>query len=392
MLSWDFPPRETGGSAAHVAGLSQALALGGHDVVVLTTAHPRADRETERAGPVRVVRGVVDLPWLPKTEPVSRTASANHAMVKLGAQLPDMFDGWRPDVVHGHDWRMGWAADTISSIFDVPFILTMHGTERVRHGGQLPPGIPSDVNSIEWWLAFQADRLISPTRFMVDQLVTGFELPPELIARIPNGIDPDLWKPSSESAGTDAPVEREQLVLSWGRVQFEKGFQVLARSMSSVRTRVPGVQCTIAGRGSYQPELQAQIDVEGVSDIVHIAGFVNDSELRLLTQRAGCVVIPSLYEPFGLVALEALAAGAPLVVARTGGLAELIEGTDAGLTFEPGRPDDLANCIERVLTDQFLADELTRNARDLIERKYSWKAIAGATARVYATSIASHQH
>jgi glycogen(starch) synthase len=392
MLSWDFPPRETGGSAAHVAGLSQALALGGHDVVVLTTAHPRADRETERAGPVRVVRGVVDLPWLPKTEPVSRTASANHAMVKLGAQLPDMFDGWRPDVVHGHDWRMGWAADTISSIFDVPFILTMHGTERVRHGGQLPPGIPSDVNSIEWWLAFQADRLISPTRFMVDQLVTGFELPPELIARIPNGIDPDLWKPSSESAGTDAPVEREQLVLSWGRVQFEKGFQVLARSMSSVRARVPGVQCTIAGRGSYQPELQAQIDVEGVSDIVHIAGFVNDSELRLLTQRAGCVVIPSLYEPFGLVALEALAAGAPLVVARTGGLAELIEGTDAGLTFEPGRPDDLANCIERVLTDQFLADELTRNARDLIERKYSWKAIAGATARVYATSIASHQH
>jgi glycogen(starch) synthase len=160
--------------------------------------------------------------------------------------------------------------------------------------------------------------------------------------------------------------------------------------MATVRTRVPGVECTIAGRGSYQPELQAQIDVEGVSDIVHIAGFVNDSELRLLTQRAGCVVIPSLYEPFGLVALEALAAGAPLVVARTGGLAELIEGTDAGLTFEPGRPDDLANCIERILTDQFLADELTRNARDLIERKYSWKAIARTTARAYATSVAAH--
>jgi glycogen(starch) synthase len=391
MLSWDFPPRETGGSAAHVAGLSQALALAGHDVVVLTTAHPRADREAERVGPVRVVRGVVDLPWLPKTEPVSRTASANHAMVKLGAHLPDTLDGWRPDVVHGHDWRMGWAADTLSSIFNVPFILTMHGTERVRHGGQLPTGTPSDVNSIEWWLAFQADRLIAPTKFMVDQLVTGFELPPELVARIPNGIDPDRWKPSPDVVGADTPVKREQLVLSWGRVQFEKGFQVLARSMATVRMRVPGVECTIAGRGSYQPELQAQIDVEGVSDIVHIAGFVNDSELRLLTQRAGCVVIPSLYEPFGLVALEALAAGAPLVVARTGGLAELIEGTDAGLTFEPGRPDDLANCIERVLTDQFLADELTRNARDLIERKYSWKAIAGATARVYATSIAAHQ-
>ena len=387
MLSWDFPPRETGGTAAHVDGLSAALADAGHDVIVLTTAHPRADVQTERTGPRRVVRVVADLPWLPKTEPISRTASANHAVVKVGARLPEQFDGWRPDVVHGHDWRMGWAADTLSSLFDVPFILTMHGTERVRHGGQLPPEMPSDINSIEWWLAFEADRLIAPTKFMVDQLVSSFELPPESVARVPNGIDPDRWRSTIDGSAGDDPPVREQLVLSWGRVQFEKGFQVLARSMSTVRNRVPGVQCTIAGRGSYQPELQAQIDVEGVSDIVHIAGFVDDEELRALTQRAGCVVIPSLYEPFGLVALEALAAGAPLVVARTGGLAELIEGTDAGLTFEPGRAEDLADCIERVLTDSFLAAELTRNARELIERKYSWDAIALATGRVYDTAI-----
>ena len=378
MLSWDFPPKETGGTAAHVAGLSQALATGGHDVVVLTVAHPRADREAERAGPVRVVRGVPDLPWLPKSDPVSRTASANHAFVKLGSSLPDLLDGWVPDVVHGHDWRMGWASDTLASLYDVPFVLTMHGTERVRHGGELPPGTPSDVNSIEWWLAFRADRLISPTKFMVEQLISGFELPPDLVARVPNGIDPELWNVPGEE-----PVAREKFVLSWGRVQFEKGFQVLARAMTSVRTRVPDVQCTIAGRGSYLPELQAQIDVEGVSDIIDLPGFVGDSDLRRLTQRAGCVVIPSLYEPFGVVALEALAAGAPLIVARTGGLAELIEGTDAGLTFEPGRPTDLAGCIERVLNDRFLATELMQNARELIERKYSWKAIGVATARVY---------
>jgi glycogen(starch) synthase len=378
LLSWDFPPKETGGTAAHVAGLSNALAVGGHEVVVMTIADPRADLGAERVGPVRVVRGVIDLPWLPKTETISRTASANHAVVKLGAALPDTLDGWRPDVVHGHDWRMGWAADTLSSFYDVPFVLTMHGTERVRHGGHLPPGMPSDVNSIEWWLAFQTDRLISPTKFMAEQLVADFELPPELVARVPNGIDPNLWQIPG-----DGPVEREPLVLSWGRVQFEKGFQVLARAMTSVRGRVPGVECTIAGRGSYLPELQTQIDVEGVSDIVHVAGFVNDAELRHLTHRAGCVVIPSLYEPFGLVALEALAAGAPLVVARTGGLSELIEGTDAGLTFEPGRPADLASCIERVLNDKFLAAELTKNAKELIDRKYSWQAVATATARVY---------
>ncbi len=106
----------------------------------------------------------------------------------------------------------------------------------------------------------------------------------------------------------------------------------------------------IAGRGSYLPELQTQIDVEGVSDLVQLAGFVPDDELRALLHRAGCVVIPSLYEPFGIVALEAMAAGAPSIVARTGGLAEIVDGTDAGLLFEPGNPNDLATASQQVLT------------------------------------------
>ncbi len=95
-------------------------------------------------------------------------------------------------------------------------------------------------------------------------------------------------------------------------------------------------------------------------------------------------MIPSLYEPFGIVALEALAAGAPLIVARTGGLAELVAGTHAGVTFEPGNPDDLADAIEQVLTNHELATILIANARDLVERKYSWEAIARATVEVYA--------
>ena len=137
------------------------------------------------------------------------------------------------------------------------------------------------------------------------------------------------------------------MVLTWGRVQYEKGFQVLARAISALRSRVPDVECIIAGRGSYLPELQSQVDIEGVSDIVRLVGFVSDVKLRDLVHRAGCVVIPSLYEPFGIVGLETLAGGAPLIAARTGGLAELIDGTGAGLLFEPGNADELAVCIER---------------------------------------------
>jgi glycogen(starch) synthase len=99
------------------------------------------------------------------------------------------------------------------------------------------------------------------------------------------------------------------------------------------------------------------------------------------------VVIPSLYEPFGIVALEALAAGAPLIVARTGGLAELITGTNAGVTFEPGNPDDLAEAMEQVLTNHDLATILVANARDLVENKYAWAAIARATSEVYGEAL-----
>lgn len=382
MLTWEFPPRETGGTAAHVVGSSRALAAAGHDVVVLAIADRRADSAAERSGPVRVFRADVELPHVPAERYLALTASANHALVQLVTDAHSPLRGWVPDIVHGHDWKIGWAADTLARHHDVPFVLTMHGTERVRHGGDLPNGEPTDVNSIEWWLAIRADRLIASTRFMVDQLVSGFELGPEQVVRIPNGIDPALWD------GHDRPNERDQLVVSWGRVQYEKGFQVLARAMSILRTRFPDVSCTIAGRGSYLPELQTQIDVEGVSDLIDLPGFLHDDVLRSLVHRAGCVVIPSLYEPFGVVALEALAAGAPLIVARTGGLAELITDTRAGLTFEPGNPDDLAHCIELILRDDVLSRELTDNARLLIEQKYAWNAIAASIVHVYDTAVA----
>jgi len=146
------------------------------------------------------------------------------------------------------------------------------------------------------------------------------------------------------------------------------------------------VRCIIAGRGSYLPELQSQVDVEGVGDIVDLAGFVPDDELKATLQRASCVIIPSLYEPFGIVALEGMAAGAPTIVARTGGLAEIVDGTDAGLLFEPGNHHDLAARIRDVLTDTTLAAQMRTKAAALIAERYTWDAIAVATVEVYRTA------
>ena len=208
----------------------------------------------------------------------------------------------------------------------------------------MPPGEPGTIHAVESWLAHDAAEVLASSKFLVREVIEGFELAAECTHLIPNGIDPTWW-----STG-ESPGGRTPLVFTWGRVQYEKGFQVLARAMRLLRSRVPGIECVIGGRGSYLPELQSQIDLEGVSDLVHLPGFIPDDRLRDTVHRAGCVVIPSLYEPFGIVALEALAGGAPLVVARTGGLAELIEDTGAGLMFEPGNHAELAGCVETVLT------------------------------------------
>jgi glycogen(starch) synthase len=377
MLSWEYPPLVIGGISAHVEGLAQAMARAGHEVVVLSLHHQDVADDTTVDG-VRIVRARTDLPWIPDHDLVARMASANHQLVQLKTQLGT----WRPDVVHAHDWLVAWAGDTLKALWDVPLVATIHATERGRHGGHLPPGPPATINAAEWWLTYQAREVICCSKFMAREVVDGFELPLDKLHLVPNGVDPQLWAPPAGPRPA-----REPLVLAWGRVQYEKGFQVLASAMGLLRHKVPGIRCVIAGRGSYLPELQMQIDVEGVSNLVHLAGFVPDDELRKLLHRAGCVVIPSLYEPFGIVALEAMAAGAPTIVARTGGLAEIVEGTNAGLVFEPGSRDQLAALIEQVLTEPVTAARLAEQAARLLTERYSWDAIAASTVKVYEQAV-----
>jgi glycogen synthase len=375
MLSWEYPPSSAGGMAAHVDGLSHALHRAGHEVVLVTRRVAGTDVDQDLGG-VRILRADVDLPWLPD-DPIAATASANHHLVAMTTLLGD----WRPDVVHAHDWGVAWAAEVLGTLFGVPIVTTFHGTERGRHGGHLAPGRPTDINSVEWWQAHRARRVIASTKLMVRDIVDGFEIDPDHVTRIPAGIDPAWW----EAAGPDEDpaARRSRLVLAWGRVQYEKGFQVLARAVGTLRQRVEGLECMIAGRGSYLPELQSQIDIAGVGDLVELPGFLSDNQLRAAIHQAGCVVIPSLYEPFGVVALEALAGGAPLIAADTGGLAELVGGTGSALLFEPGNAAALADCIERVLTDARLAEGLVRRGRELLQASYSWDAIAARTVAVY---------
>ena len=380
MVTWEYPPLVVGGISAHAGGLARALARAGHDVVVLTLHHPDVPDDEEVDG-VRVLRAATELPWLPDDQFVARMAGANHHLVALVARLRD----WQPDIVHAHDWLVAWAGQTLRTWWDVPLVATIHATERGRSGGHLGPGQPSAINSIEWWLTYAATRVICCSRFMRQEVLDAFQLPGEKVDVVPNGVDPQSWAPAPGDDGRRGGDE--PLLVSWGRVQYEKGFQTFVHALPEVRQEVPGVRAVVAGQGSYLPDLHAAARAVGVEDICAFPGFVPDEELKRLLHEATVAVIPSFYEPFGIVALEAMAAGAPVLAAASGGLVEVIDGTGAGVLYPPGDAGALSGALRRMLAHPgALADQQAAATRLL--DGYTWDAVAARTVPVYTAAIA----
>jgi glycogen(starch) synthase len=379
MVSPELPPLIVGGLATHVDGLSRALARHGHEVVVLTFHHDDVPDDYECDG-VRVLRAHTDLPWLPERDLVARTASANHKLVQLSAVL----DGWRPDVVHAHDWLVAWAADDLRALWGVPLVATIHATERGRNGGQVPDGLPAAINAVEWWLTFQAAIVIACSRFMYDEVQSAFSVPGDKLHVVPNGVDAPLWAPPTPRSRR----EHGPLLAAWGRVEYEKGFQTLIAALPLLRHAYPDLRAVVAGRGSFLGELEAIAQGLGVDHLVAFPGFLPDGDLRTLLHTCSGAVIPSLYEPFGIVALEALAAGAPIVAAATGGLREVLDGTGAALLYRPGDAADLAAVLDRMLSDDELAARSQAAGAALVDRIYSWDAVAAATVPCYEAVMA----
>jgi glycogen(starch) synthase len=380
MVSPELPPLVVGGLATHVDGLSRALARQGHEVVVLTFHHDDAPDDYERDG-VRVLRARADLPWLPEGDLLARTCSANHKLVQLAAVL----EGWRPDVVHAHDWLSAWAGDDLHALWQVPLVATVHATERGRNGGSVPDGLPAGINAVEWWLTFQAATVIACSQYMDEQVRTAFEVPPSKLHVVPNGVDAAVWAPP---ASPHRRTGHAPLLVAWGRVEYEKGFQTLVAALPLLRHAHAELRVVIAGRGSFLGELEAIAQGLGVDHMIAFPGFVPDEELRRLLHTCTAAVIPSLYEPFGIVALEALAARAPVVAAATGGLLEILDGTGAAVLFRSADVADLAGALDRVLREPAVAAASKAAGAALVSDVYSWDAVAAATVGCYEAVMA----
>ncbi len=382
ILSWEYPPLIEGGLARHVRKLSEALVGLGVEVHVLTRGGEESPSE-ELVGGVNVHR--VLEPSRPRDlgEFVTWVERMNADMLAAGVELGDRFDF---DLVHGHDWLVAAACDHLARRFGSPLVTTIHATEHGRHQGWVEKHPQSYIHGVERWITNRSDRVIACSAYMREQIADIFDVPERRVAVIPNGIDPgdlpvgeqgELEKLRGEFAAPD-----EKLVLLIGRLVYEKGFQIALEAMPELIDRVPGTRFLVAGSGTHEEELRKQAAELGLMEHGTFLGWIGDDVLHLLYRIADVCVVPSIYEPFGLVALEAMASGCPCIVADTGGLREVVPHGEVGLRFRSRDPEALGRMMEQVLTDSEMTERLVAEATEHVLR-FDWNDVARRTAEVY---------
>jgi glycogen(starch) synthase len=382
LVSWEYPPVIEGGLGRHVRKLSEHLALDGVDVHVLTRGGGRSAVHEERHG-VTVHR--VREPDFPRDVKAFMrwVAAMNRDMLGLGAELCESL-GF--DTVHSHDWLVADAGRRLARESSVPWVTTVHATEFGRHQGWVKEPPQSQIHALERKMVRGADAVITCSRFMQEHVADVFALPPHRITVIPNGIDPRDLKPEVE----DLPALRarfarpsEHLVLLVGRLVYEKGFHLALDALAPVAARLGNVRFVVAGTGTAERELKRQARRLGLQGHGTFLGWVGDDMLHALYRVSEIVIVPSIFEPFGLVALEAMASGCLCVVADTGGLREVVPGDGSvGLRFPSRDAQALEEVLEQALTDQDARAQVVADAREHV-LQFDWAEVARRTRKVY---------
>jgi len=392
MVSWEYPPVVIGGLGRHVHHLSTALAAAGHDVVVLSrrpsgtdpSTHPSSDEINED---VRVVAAAHDPhEFTFSKDMMAWTLAMGHAMVRAGLSLRDTSGDhpWRPDVVHAHDWLVAHPAVALSEFYDVPLVSTIHATEAGRHSGWVSGSLSRQVHAVESWLARESDSLITCSASMRDEVTQLFGPGLAEVTVIRNGIDAARWPFASRRprSGSSGPPE----LLFLGRLEYEKGVHDAIAALPRIRRAHPGTTLTIAGEGTQQNWLVDQARKHRVLKATRFAGGLDHTELLAALHRADAAVLPSHYEPFGLVALEAAAAGTPLVTSNIGGLGEAVINGETGMSCPPRDVTGLAKAVCAVLDDPAAAQRRAQAARERLTSDFDWHTVADETAQVYLTA------
>jgi glycogen(starch) synthase len=386
LISWEYPPVIEGGLGRHVRKLSEQLVREGVEMHVLTRGGGHLPPDEERHGVV--VHRVPEPPFPTDVSAFVRwVRTMNSHMQSLGEELCETLE---PELVHSHDWLVARGAGGLARGFGLPWLTTVHATEFGRHQGWVQNHPQSHIHAVERRMVRGADHVITCSQFMRSHVSAVFGVPGRRITVIPNGIDPldlqpleDLAELRKRYADPD-----ERLVLLVGRLVYEKGFHLALDALAPVIRQLGNVRFVVAGTGTAERELRRQARKLGLTRRGPFLGWVGDDMLHSLYRIAEIVIVPSIYEPFGLVALEAMASGCLCVVADTGGLREVVPDGTVGVRFPSRDSDALREVLEQVLADDDGREQVVAEAR-AHALQFDWVEVARRTHALYAEHVAA---
>lgn len=389
MLSWEFPPRVIGGISPHVYFLSKSLAKQGVKVYVVTCDFPDTPTH-EVIDDVEVYR--IDSYKNPSPDFATWVYLMNLNMQKETAALIRRIGG-KIDVLHCHDWLVADAGIGLKHVFRKPLLVTMHSTEIGRRDG-LHTDTERMIHETEAWLTYEAWKVVCCSDYMISHVKWAFGLPNDKLVMVPNGVSTKSYAASYDDLKdfrSKFALPEEKIVLFVGRLVYEKGIHILINAVPKVLGRV-NAKFIIVGSGYMKEQLLNIVRSMGLEHKVLFEGFLDEQSLLKLQQCADVSVVPSLFEPFGIVALEAMAAKSPVVASDTGGLSEIIEHDVTGVKVYPNNPDSLAWGISKVLLDDNYRQRIRENAYKRVLEKYDWEKIAQQTRRIYEDVLGEYKN
>ncbi|MBN3452926.1 glycosyltransferase [Mycobacterium sp. DSM 3803] len=369
---------DAGGQNVHVAALSAALSRRGHQVTVYTR---RDDPELPERVSAPDGYTVVHVPAGPP-EPLPK----DELLQYMGGFAQFLDAEWaddRPDVAHAHFWMSGVATQLAARHLNLPAVQTFHalGVVKRRHQGAADTSPPERLKleamvarGATWVAATCTDEVFELMRLGRARTRTSV---------VPCGVDLDLFTPAGPALRRGA----KHRIVSVGRFVPRKGFDLAVRALPTL----PDTELVIVG-GPAKTQLDRDPEANrlrelaselGVADRVRLCGSVARDKMPAVLRSADVVACTPWYEPFGIVPLEAMACGIPVVASAVGGMLDTVVHDVTGRLVPPKRPDLLAGTLGELLRDQFLRQSLGAAGRDRARSRYSWDRIAADTLRVY---------
>ena len=387
MLSWEYPPRIVGGIARVVYDLSHRLIKDGHEVTVITYRDGDVPYVEDDDG-VQVYR--VDNFMISPNNFIDWIMQLNFNMVAKAGEI--IAEKGKFDVIHAHDWMTCYSAKTLKVAYDIPLVSTIHATEAGRNSG-IRGELQKYINDTEWMLTYESSEVIVNSNYMKGELQRLFGLPYEKINVVPNGVNLNLYNGIERDYDFRRryAMDNEKIILFMGRLVYEKGIQTLIAAMPKILDHYHDAKLVICGKGGMMDELRNQVNFLGLNEKVYFTGYVASKDVPKMYKCADVAVFPSTYEPFGIVALEGMLSGTPVVTSDIGGLNEIIDHGVNGMKSYAGNANSLADSILTLLFDQKLCDTVVKNAKAKVKNEYNWPKIAQDTYFTYEKAIVETQ-